>query len=49
MYVDQYLNQLSEKEKVALDIAKRMLGSFCLEKTIGYLDFKKKYTPPEKI
>ena len=43
-----YVEQLSEKEKVALDIAKRMLGSFCLEKTIGYLEFKKKCTPPEK-
>lgn len=43
-----YCAQLTEKEKQALDIAKRMLGSsFCLEKSIGYLTWlKKKNTPP---
>lgn len=44
-----YTEQLTEKEKVALEVAKRMLGSsFCIEKTIGYLDFKKTHTPPVK-
>ncbi len=42
-----YSSQLTEKEKLALEIAKRMLGSsFCLEKSIGYLQFKKKSIPP---
>lgn len=41
-----YVEQLSEKEKLALEIAKRMLGSsFCLEKSIGYLQFKKRNPP----
>ena len=44
----EYYDQLSEKEKQAFEIAKRMLGSsFCIEKSIGYLDWiKKKNTPP---
>ena len=49
MYEQMYCAQLTEKEKQALDIAKRMLGSsFCLEKSIGYLEWlaKKKSTPP---
>jgi len=38
-----YIAQLNDKEKVALEIARRMLGSsFCLEKSIGYLKFKSK-------
>lgn len=38
-----YVEQLSEKEKVALEIAKRMLGSsFDLKRSIGYL---KKHSP----
>jgi len=42
-----YVSQLSEKEKLALEIAKRMLGSsFCLEKSIGYIKFKKTHNPP---
>ncbi len=42
-----YIAQLSDKEKAALAIAKRMLGSgFSLEKSIGYIAFKKKNTPP---
>jgi len=38
-----YVETLTEKEKVALEIAKRMLGSsFDLKLSIGYI---KKYTP----
>ena len=38
-----YVEQLTEKEKVALEIAKRMLGSsFDLKKSVGYI---KKYSP----
>ena len=40
--MESYLTQLSEKEKIALAIARRMLGSsFNLEKSIGYISFKK--------
>jgi hypothetical protein len=38
-----YVEKLTEKEKVALEIAKRMLGSsFNLKKSIGYI---KKHIP----
>ena len=38
-----YLNSLSEKEKKGYEIAKSHLGmSFDLEKSIGYLEWKKK-------
>lgn len=34
----EYVENLTEKEKVALEIAKRMLGSsFDLKKSIGYI------------
>lgn len=47
--LEAYLNSLSEMEKIALDIAKRMLGSsFSLESSIGYIEFKKTYIPPVK-
>lgn len=43
-----YVAQLTDKEKLALSIAKRMLGSsFTLEKSIGYIQFKKKCIPPK--
>ena len=43
-----YVAQLTDKEKLALEIAKRMLGSsFTLEKSIGYIQFKKTYIPPK--
>ena len=39
----QYINSLSEKEKKALEIAKKHLGSlFTLCKTTGYIQWKKK-------
>ena len=38
-----YLGQLSETEKIALKIAHHQLeSSFCLEKSIGFLQFKEK-------
>jgi hypothetical protein len=38
-----YLEQLSEKERVALDVARRTFGaSFDVERTIGYLEYQKR-------
>lgn len=38
----EYINSLSSLEKEALNIAKEQLeSSFCLEKSIGFLEFKK--------
>ncbi len=40
--MEEYLNQLSEKEKIAHQIAIRLLeSSYNLEKSNGYLDFIK--------
>ena len=40
--LEQYLNQLSEKERQAYEIAKSHLGtSFQLEKSVGFLKWKK--------
>lgn len=40
--INNYLKTLSEKEKKGLEIAKSHLGmSFQLEKSLGYLEFKK--------
>lgn len=40
--IEKYLNSLSEQEKQALEIAKEQLeSSFSLEKSIGFLNFKK--------
>lgn len=40
--IEKYLNTLSQQEKQALEIAKKQLeSSFCLEKSIGFLKFKK--------
>ena len=39
---EEYVKQLNEKEKMALNIAKEHLGSsFNLEKSIGFLQWKK--------
>jgi hypothetical protein len=39
---DQYLNSLSEKDRKGYEIAKSHLGmSFQLDKSLGYLEFKK--------
>ena len=54
--LQQYLNTLDEKELLAYNIAKEHLGmSFQLEKSIGYLDWKKQNNtyqhldrPPQK-
>jgi hypothetical protein len=41
-YLDQYVKSLNEKELKAYHIAKEHLGmSFQLEKSIGYLNWKK--------
>lgn len=38
--IEAYLAQLNEKERIALAIAQRMLGSsFCLIRSLGYLRF----------
>ena len=38
--IESYINQLSEVEKIAYEIAKKMLGSsFNIEKSIGFLDW----------
>lgn len=38
---ENYINTLNKKEKMALDIAKKHLGSsFDLKKSIGYLNYK---------
>jgi len=40
--MESYLSQLTEKERVAMEIAKRMLGSsFDLSLSIGYIEYKK--------
>ena len=40
--ITEYLNSLNDLEKQALEIAKEQLeSSFCLEKSIGFLEFKK--------
>ena len=39
--IESYLSQLTEKEKIALEIAKRILGSsVVVSRSIGYLKFK---------
>tara|TARA_B100000424_G_C22931142_1_gene495350 strand:+ start:778 stop:945 length:168 start_codon:yes stop_codon:yes gene_type:complete len=46
----EYLETLNEKEKIALSIAKRMLEtSFDIEKSIGYLNWKKTREDNKKI
>lgn len=40
--LDKYVKQLDSTELKAIEIAKRILqSSFCLEKSIGYLEFQK--------
>ena len=40
--ITKYINSLNTLEKEALNIAKEQLEtSFCLEKSIGFLEFKK--------
>jgi len=40
--ITKYINSLNTIEKEALNIAKEQLeSSFCLEKSIGFLEFKK--------
>jgi len=45
--IEQYVNQLSEKEKKAYNIAKSHLGmSFQVEKSNGFLKWKKNKINP---
>jgi hypothetical protein len=40
--LNKYVEQLDSTELEAIEIAKRILqSSFCLEKSIGYLEFQK--------
>jgi transcriptional regulator CtsR len=42
--IEEYLAQLTEQERVVLEIAKAHLGSsFDISKSIGFLEWKKKY------
>ena len=39
--ISEYINQLDELEKIALDVAKEQLeSSFTIEKSIGFLKWK---------
>lgn len=41
--ITEYVNQLDELEKIALDVAKEQLeSSFSIEKSIGFLKWKDK-------
>lgn len=41
--ITKYINSFNTVEKEALNIAKEQLeSSFCLEKSIGFLEFKKR-------
>lgn len=47
--VDIYLKQLTPFQIKANEIAKQKLeSSYCIEKSIGFLDFKKKYQNDSK-
>ena len=36
----RYLESLSDKEKIGIEIARKQLGSsFCLERSLGYIQF----------
>jgi hypothetical protein len=46
---NEYLNSLTNKEKIGYDIAKNQLGTaFSLEKSLGYLHFLEKYSESKK-
>ena len=39
---EKYIESLSDKEKIGIEIAKKQLGSsFCLERSLGYLEYLK--------
>jgi len=39
----KYIESLSDKERIGIEIAKKQLGSsFCLERSLGYLNYVKK-------
>lgn len=40
--IDSYIQNLDEKEKISIEIAKKILGdSFEIEKSIGYINWLK--------
>ena len=42
----RYLESLSDKEKIGIEIARKQLGSsFCLERSLGYIQFLQKESP----
>ena len=46
----QYIDSLNELEKEALNIAKEQLeSSFCIEKSIGFIEFKKSLNNDKKV
>tara|TARA_B110000444_G_scaffold192336_1_gene182241 strand:+ start:205 stop:375 length:171 start_codon:yes stop_codon:yes gene_type:complete len=48
--IQEFLNGLNEREKIALNIAKDMLGtSFNIKKSIGYIKWKKENVDNKKI
>ena len=48
--INEYKKQLKEKEKLALEKAEEILGdSFEIEKSIGFLEWKKNSIPIEPI
>ena len=48
--VSLYINQLSDQEKMVLNIAKEHLeSSFCIEKSIGYLQWSKINVAPQTM
>ena len=41
LFIEEYISQLTEVEKIAYEIAKEHLGSsFTLEKSVGFLSWK---------
>ena len=48
-FIERYINNLSSKEKIALEIAKQQLeSSFCLERSLGFINYTKKEKEKEK-
>ena len=48
--IQEFLKSLNEKEKIALRIAKDILGTtFNMKKSIGYIKWKKKKEENKKI
>lgn len=49
-HIQEFLKGLNEREKIALNIAKDLLGtSFNIKKSIGYIKWKKENVNNKKI